>query len=126
MNKKILYYNISNTSHYNFLHNKHIKNDDSDVIYYFLGSVLILFLCILYCKTCVNCRNVSNRRINNINITENNINEIEENNNVIESRQVYINTNSNIIDNNSKKISIYDSDNSDDLPSYNDTCKGEY
>ena len=123
----MLYYNVSvsNSSHYNFLHNKHNKNDDSDVIYYFLGSVLILFLCILYCKTCVNCRNVFNRRINNIN-SEHNTNEIEENNNIIESTQVYINTSSNIIDNNSKKINVYDSDNSDDLPSYNDTCKGEY
>ena len=79
-------YNISidNSSNYNILHNKHNNHNNKynrdNVVYYFLGSLLILFFCIIYCKTCINCKFLFNRRINNI----------RENNNYSESREISI------------------------------------
>lgn len=104
----ISYINYNNTYHSH-------KNNSNIVLFYYLGIIFLLFCCILSCKSFYKYVNCSTIPINNV---IENINHID-NDNIIQP----VNEN---LEKNSTNIVIYDSDDSENLPTYTETIKDDY
>ena len=117
--------NINNIN-YNKTYHANINNN---AIFLYPGIILLMFCCILSYTPIKNCFFYSKIIINNIaeNLVENLLGDtVENNNNTIQDVSENNNQSQENQEKNSTNIVIYDSDDSENLPTYNETIKDEY
>ena len=131
MSKLININNINYITHINY-NNTYHANINNNSVFLYPGIILLMFCCILSYRPVKNCFFYSKIIINNIaeNLVENLLGDTVEdnNNNTIQHVNENNNQNQENQEKNSTNIVIYDSDsdNSDNLPSYNETIKDDY
>tara|TARA_B100001093_G_scaffold94370_1_gene86545 strand:+ start:61 stop:456 length:396 start_codon:yes stop_codon:yes gene_type:complete len=131
MSKLININNINYISNINY-NNTYHANINNNSIFLYPGIILLIFCCILSYRPVKNCFFYSKIIINNIaeNLVENLLGDtVEDNNNTIQDVSENNNQSQENQENqekNSTNIVIYDSDDSENLPTYNETIKDEY